>query len=106
MRTVVTIMFASGQSLEIPVDTPDLQDEGVDVGRAWFEDKWVELDCEPARASGKVLLLDRILSVTEALGDRTLTGDADLAQAFALHAALALDKPSITIDLRDQTVGF
>lgn len=105
MRCVVTIIFGPEQRLELPVDV-QTSALGSMNAREWFEDNWVRLECEPTRASGKVLLLDKILSVTEALGYPLLSGNREQADELAFHTALALEKPHITIDLMDQTVGF
>lgn len=105
MRSVVTFVFGPEQTLEVPVDIR-ASALGAMNARAWFEDAWVSLGCEPTRPSGKVLLLDKILSVTEALGYADLLQDNDSAYELAFQVALALEKPAITIDLVDQTVGF
>lgn len=105
MRCVVTIRFGPEQTLELPVDVRTSALASMHA-RDWFEEYWVRLECEPARASGKVLLLDKILSVTEALGYAQLAGNESLSYELACQTALALEKPHITIDLLDQTVGF
>ena len=105
MRCVVTIIFGPEQSLEIPVDVV-VSEMATMNAREWFEDRWVSLECEPIRASGKVLLLDKILSVTETLGYPLLSQSSDYAEELAIHTALVLKKPLITVDLVDQMVGF
>lgn len=105
MRCVVTLVFGPEQVLELPVDV-DTSASATQDAREWFEDSWIRLECEPTRASGKVLLLDKILSVTEALGYPLLSQSDDYAYDLATHIALALKKPNVTVDLTDQTVGF
>lgn len=105
MRCDVTIVFGPEQTLEIPVDVVTSTLASMHA-REWFEDNWVRLECEPTRVSGKVLLLDKILSVTETLGYALLSQDEGQLYELATQAALALNKPVVTINLRDQTVGF
>lgn len=105
MRCVVTLVFGRQRRLELPVDV-HFSDMASRHARDWLEEQWVQLGCEPTRASGKVLLLDKILSVTEMLGYDQLSSDAAKADELACQVALALEKPHITIDLQDQTVGF
>jgi len=98
MQGHVIIVFDAQRSLELAVDVP------VDAGqaqaaRAWFEQRWESLGCEPLRVSGKVLLLDKILGVADALGYRALSSQADVASEFAGHAVQALEKPRVTVDL-------
>jgi len=105
MRSVVTVIFNSRQSLEFNVDV-ESDSAGAQVARDWFDTTWVKLGCEPLRPSGKILLLDKILGVADALGHKQLSQDKQLAQEFAGQAALALQKPRITVDLPGLVVGF
>jgi len=105
MRCIVTIEFGPEQVLELPVDVVTSTLASMHA-REWFEDNWVRLGCEPTRTSGKVLLLDKVLSVTEALGYALLSQSEGHAYELATQAALALNKPVITINLMDQTVAF
>lgn len=105
MRCVVAIVFGPEQTLELPVDVQTSPQAAAEA-RDWFDESWVRLECESTQASGKVLLLDKVLSVTEALGCPKLLSDAELAQELARRTAQALEKPYITIDLQDLTVSF
>ncbi len=105
MRSDVTIVFNARQSIELTVEVEPGGQASVDA-RDWFDTSWTELDCEPMRASGKVLLLDKILGVARALGYTTLSKDAVLAREFAIQSALALEKPRVMVDLPNLSVGF
>ncbi|MGB6243058.1 MAG: hypothetical protein WBF69_11340 [Castellaniella sp.] len=98
MQGHVIVVFDAHQSLEFDVDTP-VDAELARAARAWFEQRWEALECEPLRVSGKVLLLDKILGVADALGYRALSSQAGLAREFAAYAVQALEKPRITVDL-------
>ncbi|MGB6105793.1 MAG: hypothetical protein WBF88_18260 [Pusillimonas sp.] len=105
MRSVVTVIFNSRQSLETSIDVePD--SASAQAARDWFDAAWIRLGCEPLRPSGKILLLDKILGVADALGYVQLSQDERLAQEFAVNAALALQKPRVTVDLPGLAVGF
>ena len=105
MRSVVTVVFNRRQSLETSVEVePDSL--GAQAAREWFDAAWIRLGCEPLRPSGKILLLDKILGVADAMGHAQLANDAGQLQEFAGHAALALQKPRITVDLPGLVVGF
>lgn len=105
MRSVVTIIFNSRQSLELTVDV-DPGGQAALAARDWFDASWTRLGCEPLRPSGKVLLLDKILGVADALGYAKLSQDGQQAREYAEQAALALEKPRITVDLPGLVVGF
>ena len=53
-----------------------------DVARRWLDDEFMRLECEPLRASGKVLLADKVLTVARAAGP-VLLADPDWFQKFA-----------------------
>ncbi len=105
MRCVVTFVFGSEQVVKVPVSVVG-SDIAARQAREWFEDAWVRFGCEPVRDSGKVLLLDRIMCVTEALGYAVLAEDAAQAQQLATQAALVLNRPTITVDLVEKMVSF
>lgn len=105
MRSTVNIVFNSRQSLELVVDVEPTGDAAV-AARQWFDDTWQRLGCEPLRPSGKVLLLDKILGVADALGYGLLSQDGEQAHEFAFQAAHALEKSRITVDLPGLAVGF
>lgn len=105
MRCVVTFIFGPGQIVEQPVNVVQ-STMGALNAREWLEDAWVRLECEPTRASGKVLLLDKVLCVTEAIGYPILSQNPERVTELATQIALALGKPVITVDLVENSVSF
>jgi hypothetical protein len=105
MRADVSILYDARRAVHL-VAQVDPSAEGTARARAWFDSNWEALGCEPLRPSGKVLLLDKILGVADALGYELLAADTSRAQEFAHHAALALGRPRITVDLPGLTVGY
>lgn len=105
MRADVSILYDARRAVHL-VAQVEATPEGATRAREWFDSKWEEYGCEPLRPSGKVLLLDKILGVADALGYDRLAVDACRAQEFAHHAALALGRQRITIDLPGLTVGY
>lgn len=105
MRSVVTIIFNARQTLELPVEVAS-GGANAEAAREWFDMMWSKLGCEPLRASGKVLLLDKIMGVADALGYSELSEDQALARDFASQATLALDKSRVTVDLPGLVVAF
>jgi len=82
---------------------------GIFLLRQTFKTVPRELE-EAARVEGagplQVLLLDKIMGVADALGYDVLSSDAKESREFAQHAALALDKPRIIVDLPGLSVGY
>lgn len=107
MRAVVTIIFNTRQSLEIVVSIPDSPTSEVAAqARHWFEKQWIDLGCEPLRPSGKVLLLDKILGVADALGYQELSSKQALADQFATQCVLAVQANTVQVDLVGLSINY
>lgn len=98
MRSNVTIIFSPKEQLVyeslIPAERIDAEE-----ARKWLIDKWTELECEPIRQSGKVLLLDRILGIADQVGYRWMNEHPERAAEFAEKCSLALDSEVVKIDI-------
>ncbi len=105
MRSDITVVFDSRRSINLQADV-DLSPQAAEAARAWFDHSWEDLGCEPLRPSGKVLLLDKVMGVADALGYDVLNGTDQRAPDFARNLALALGKPRITVDLPGLSVGY
>jgi len=105
MRSDITVIFDSRRTVNLQTDVSP-SPEAAAAARAWFDHTWEDLGCEPLRPSGKVLLLDKILGVADALGHDVLSGGDQRAPDFAEQTALALGKQRITVDLPGLTVGY
>lgn len=105
MQGHVSIIFSSTERQDYEFFVHDNSDTAQEDARSWFGDKWVELECEPIRQSGKVLLLDRILSVVDALGRHWFEDHPKEAQELVEKAVLALDSPVVIIDLPGASIS-
>lgn len=90
---------------EYHVELARLEPMGMEDARRWLDEQFTALDCEPLRASGKVLLADKVLVVAQAAGSRLLNDEAWLhTYARATHAVLT--KPMITVDVSAMAVTY
>ena len=76
-----------------------------DTARAWLDYQFVTLECEPLRASGKVLTADKILVVTQAAGT-ALLGDAKWSAEYVAAVSAALGKPTIRVDVPAMAITY
>lgn len=76
-----------------------------DVARRWLDDEFTRLECEPLRASGKVLLADKVLTVAREAGPKLLA-DPKWMKDFARAAKGALAKPVVRIDLQTMAISY
>jgi len=76
-----------------------------DQARAWLEEQFTAMECEPLRALGKVLTADKVLRVTEAAGPAKL-GNEKWAADYARAVHGAIGKPMIRVDVPGMSVTY
>ncbi len=106
MRSHVTVSW--GEAASHVLDLEEVQPMPHDVARHWLDDQFVELGCEPLRATGKVLTADKVLCVAEAAGEIRFRDSRhrEWAMAFARAASAALAKPAVTIDVPTHALSY
>ncbi|MFC4621773.1 hypothetical protein ACFO3A_06040 [Comamonas nitrativorans] len=87
------------------IDLSRLEPMGVEAARQWLDVQFTTLECEPLRASGKVLLADKVLVVAQSAGPRLL-GDEDWRTTYARATHAILVKPLITVDVAAMAVTY
>ena len=71
----------------------------------WLDGEFTRLECEPLRASGKLLRADKVVTVAQAAGPALLS-DADWFRQFALATQAVLAKPIVRVDLQSLTISY
>ena len=103
MRSEVSVTLQDGLSLQIDIhDAPPMPS---DEARQWFDAQFTQMDCEPLRPTGKLLMADKVVVVAEAAGPAKFA-DVDWAQTFARAASAALAKPLIVIDVPALSISY
>jgi hypothetical protein len=105
MRHEVTVNYGRAGSVTALLH-PGASAWAPDVARRWLDDQFIALECEPLRASGKVLSADKVLAVAGALGLARLTEDERLRDDFAHAVTAALGRPLVTVDVDGGSVTF
>ncbi|MBI5275812.1 MAG: hypothetical protein HY854_05075 [Burkholderiales bacterium] len=103
MKSEVTVTFKDCAPVRIPLD--GVQPMTAQEARAWLDDQFAKLGCEPFRPTGKVLVADKVFVVAQAAGP-ALFADAAWAGEFARAASAALDRPVVNVDVPAQSVGY
>jgi hypothetical protein len=106
MRSQVTVSW--GDSASYPFDLEEVQPMPHDLARAWLDEQFTTLGCDPIRPTGKVLTADKILRVAEAAGEAHFRDvfHRNWAMAFARATSAALSKPVVSIDVPKQTLTY
>lgn len=103
MRSEVMVEFGPGEQFHLGLDGVEPMDN--EEARRWLDDQFLALGCEPLRASGKVLLADKVLAVATAAGASSFS-DPAWAQSFARAVEGALHKPLVRVDVPGLTVAY
>lgn len=103
MRSEVTVTFKDAAPFRINVErTGPMTPE---AARAWLDEQFTELECEPLRLTGKVLNADKVLVIAQAAGPSRFA-DANWARQFARSATAALGKAVVHVNVPELTVGY
>ena len=97
MRHEVRVLIDERQ--EFTFELVGVEPMAPDVARQWLDEQFTQLECEPLRASGKVLVVAQA-------GGAELLADPTWGQTFARAASAALAKPVITVDLATMSVSY
>ena len=105
MRQEVIVSFNPEQryTLLLPAASADL---AADEARRWLDDEFVANDCEPLRASGKVLIADKVLVLAGTVGAPRFANDSAWAAAFAHATLVALGRPVVCVDVAAGAISY
>ena len=103
MRSEVTVTFKD--SPRVRMDINDLPPMPPDEARAWLNEQFVQMDCEPLRATGKLLRADKVVCIAQAAGPGKFA-EAAWSQQFALAASAALAKPVVHVDVSSLSISY
>ncbi|WP_284334892.1 hypothetical protein [Comamonas sp. NoAH] len=103
MISEVIVQLSADQQFRTNVDR--LPPMGNEEARRWLDSQFTELECEPLRPSGKVLLADKVLVVAREAGARRL-GDEMWFQTYARATHAVLGRPVIKVDVSAMTVTY
>ena len=105
MRSEFKVAFGPAGSVTVDLPVGD-EPWAPDVGRRWLEDQFIANECEPLRASGKVLSADKVLAVATALGLQRLQQEERLRNDFARATLGALGRPLVRVDVEAGAITF
>ncbi len=101
MRHEVLISFDARDDIALHTDQPMSLDEA----RTWLDTEFARLGCEATRPSGKVLFVDKVLAIAQAMGAAGFA-PGPWAEGYVRATAGALRKTLVRVDVANTTVGF
>lgn len=105
MQHHVVVSFSKDKQLTYKFDSTAIgatQDEA----RLWFNQQFQELGCDVATPTGKVLIVDRILSVAKYAGEARFGDASGWGDRFARNAAMILGREVIRVDVANYAIGY
>lgn len=102
MRDLVHVQV-EGQSFSFNLEGKKLLEP--DAARAWLDAQFTEMECEPLRASGKLLMADKVLVVARDAGAQRFA-NAQWGETFAGAALALLGKPGLRVDADALSVTY
>jgi hypothetical protein len=101
----VFVNFGTGKDYEFQFEAGEPMGRAMEDARHWLDEQYVKLECEPVNPMGKTLIIDKVLIIAKAVGEKPFAGNDPWAQQFARSAALALGRDTVRIDVAGFTVG-
>lgn len=77
-----------------------------DEARKWFDHEFTALECDVSTPTGKILAVDRILSVAKYAGEQRFRDQAGWASQFAKYTAAILGRELIKVDIEHYSIGY
>lgn len=77
-----------------------------DEARQWFDREFDTLECDVATPTGKILAVDRILSVAKYAGEERFRNQRTWAEQFAKNTAAVLGRDLIRVDVEHYSIGY
>lgn len=74
--------------------------------RKWLEREFSALECDVATPTGKILAVDRVLSVAKYAGVARFSSQQTWAEQFAKYTAALLGRELIRIDVEHYCIGY
>jgi hypothetical protein len=106
MHQNVIVSFGKDKELDYKLTPDDLAGYSGEQARKWFDRQFQELECDVPSPMGKVLAVDRILSVAKYAGERRFRDDAGWAQQFARNAAVMMGREVIRVDVDKYSIEY
>ena len=77
-----------------------------DEARQWFDHEFTALECDVATPTGKILAVDRILSVAKYAGEARFQSQGVWAEQFAKYTSAILGRELIRVDVEHYSIGY
>jgi hypothetical protein len=106
MACHITVVFADGERLEYDVADADIARYSHDTAHEWLGREFDEAGCVPSNPVGKLLAADKIITLAKSRSRLAFENPTPWLRDYLAATAAVLDRPMITIDLGNHTLGY
>jgi hypothetical protein len=101
----ILVSFGGAKQYSFHLAEADIAAVPSSDAQRWLDDEWTRLGCEPVRPTGKVLLLDKVLSLAREAGERHFADNDAWARSYVRNVARLVVRPLIVVDVAENRVG-
>ena len=106
MQYQVIVSFGKEKEFTCEPAQQELGAASTEEARHWFEKAFLTFKCDVATPTGKVLAVDRILSVAKYAGEAQFAEHTSWADQFARYTAVVLGRDLIRVDVEHYSIGY
>lgn len=102
MQHLVIVSFGKDKQYDFRLNGGAVSEDA----RQWFDHEFKSLACDVATPTGKILAVDRILSVARYAGEERFRDRTTWANQFASYTAAILGRDLIRVDVEHYCIGY
>jgi hypothetical protein len=106
MSCRITLLFSDGQELETLVTDTEIARFDHHSAHQWLGREFEEAGCVPSNPMGKLLAADKIITLAKSRTRAVFESNSTWVRDYLAATAAVLEKPMITINLADHTLGY
>lgn len=106
MQYRVIVSFGKDGQYDYKFSVKDIAGVSGEVARQWFDREFEALGCEVISPTGKILLVDRILSVAKYAGMQRFHDQQIWADQFARYTLALLGRDLVRVDVGAYAIGY
>ena len=105
MQGSVIVVFARDREYELRLTAGDKPLPPPAEADLWLSQQFEEFGCTPRSLVGKVLVLDKVLEVARAAGEKRFASDIAWAELYARAVLATLKRTIVRVDIEENTVA-
>jgi hypothetical protein len=106
MACEIVFVLTDGDRYEFQLHDADLAGCNKRLADDWLGREFEAAGCEPSNPMGKLILADKVLQLARTIPARALAEPTPWLQDYLRSVACALERPVVSIDLKESKLGY